>query len=151
MIKKFIKNLFIDPALKSDIKSLKDIALFQGLNDRALAKIALIVFKKTYSAGEEIYKPGHEANAVYIINAGEVKITNGESDRVLDSGDFFGEISLLENKRHDSSAKAVKNCEIYMIYRSKFNELTESDLKIGFKIMKNLSGIFATRLKCTEM
>ncbi len=151
MLKKLFGFLFIDDALKADVTFLKRVALFQGLSDRALSKIALIVFKKSYVAGEKVYEEKQEANVVYIIKDGQIKINNSNNEKTVEADDFFGEISLIENRKHDSSAVALKDSELYMIYRVKFDDMVDSDVKTGLKIMKNLSTIFATRLKCTEI
>ncbi|MDR1940998.1 MAG: cyclic nucleotide-binding domain-containing protein [Endomicrobium sp.] len=151
MIKKIFKYLFIDDALKADVTFLKRVSLFQGLSDKTLAKIALLLFKKTYVAGEEIYKEKQEANVLYIIKEGEVKINNSSNQKIVETDDFFGEISLIDNRKHDSSAVALQHCEIYLIYRVKFDDMVDSDVKAGLKIMKNLSSIFAARLKCSEI
>jgi CRP/FNR family transcriptional regulator len=151
MIKKILAYFFIDEALKADVTFLKRVALFQGLSDKTLSKIALLLFKKTYVAGEEIYKEKQEANVLYIIKEGEVKITNSSNQKVVETDDFFGEISLIDNRKHDSSAAALQNSEIYLIYRVKFDDMVDSDVKAGLKIMKNLSTIFAARLKCSEI
>lgn len=151
MIKKLIKFLFIDESLKADTTFLKRVALFQGLPDKSLAKIALIVFKKSYVAGEEIYETGQEANVVYIIKEGQVQLKSENNEKIVENDDFFGEIALINNRKHDSSAVALKNSEIYLIYRVKFDDMVSSDAKSGLKIMKNLATIFATRLKCSEI
>ncbi len=147
MIKKLLKFLIIDESLKADIAFLKRVALFQGLSDRNLAKIALIVFKKNYAAGEQVYREKQEANVVYLVKDGQIKINNADNEKLVENDEFFGEISLIENRRHDSSATALKNSELYLIYRVKFDDMVESDLKMGLRIMKNLSAIFAARLK----
>ena len=150
MLKKLFSFLFIDAELKADVAFLKRVVLFQGLSDRTLAKIALIVFKKTYVAGERIYKEKQDADVVYIIKEGQVKINSSAIGKIVEADDFFGEISLIEDRKHDSDAVALKNSELYLIYRVKFDDMIESDAKTGLKIMKNLSAIFAERLKCTE-
>jgi CRP/FNR family transcriptional regulator len=150
MIKKMFKFLFIDDVLKADIVFLKKIILFDGLTKRSLAKVALIVFKKTYLAGEKIYEIGHEADVVYIVKSGQIKLTGKKSSKVVESEDFFGEISLVENNKHDHSAVALKESELFLIYRAKFDDMIEFDNKVGFIIIKNLATIFAVRLKCSE-
>lgn len=149
-IKKLLNYIFIDDTLKSDIVFLKQIAIFSHLSDRSLAKIALIVFKKEYMAGEQIYKNHQEANVLYIVKQGEILIKNQRMEKTVEAGDFFGEISLLENKRHDSVASALKDSELYLIYRIKFDDMVDSNAKVGLRIMKNLSSILETRLKCAE-
>ncbi|MDR3113561.1 MAG: cyclic nucleotide-binding domain-containing protein, partial [Endomicrobium sp.] len=72
-------------------------------------------------------------------------------ERIVEQGGFFGEISLFKDRKHDSSAVAAQNCELYLVYRVKFDDMVEDDAKIGLKIMKNLSAIFSLRLKCVEI
>ncbi|MCL1971823.1 MAG: cyclic nucleotide-binding domain-containing protein [Endomicrobia bacterium] len=149
-IKKLLNYIFIDDAIKADIEFLKGVSIFSHLNDRALAKIALIIFKKNYMTGEQIYKPNQEANVLYIVKKGEVLVKNQRVDKTVGEGDFFGEISLLENRRHDSVASALKDSELYLIYRVKFDDMADSNAKVGLRIMKNISSILETRLKCSE-
>ncbi|MDR3256394.1 MAG: cyclic nucleotide-binding domain-containing protein [Endomicrobium sp.] len=145
MIKELLRNLFIDAVLKADIDFLRKIVLFKGLSERSLAKIALIVFKKTYLAGEKIYEPNQDANVVYIVKSGQVKLNSENINKIVDSGDFFGEISLIENHRHSCETIALKDSELYLIYRAKFEDIAESDNKAGLIIMKNLASIFTNR------
>ena len=147
-IKKIFSYIFIDDTLKADIEFLRKIVLFENLPDRALSKIALIVFKKSYMSGEQIYKERHEANVVYIVKQGEVSVKNQKTEKIVEPGDFFGELSLIENRRHDSSAVAVKDSELYLIYRVKFDDMVDSNAKVGLIIMKNLVSILETRLNC---
>ncbi|MDR2425853.1 MAG: cyclic nucleotide-binding domain-containing protein [Endomicrobium sp.] len=149
-IKRFLKYLFIDDTLQKDVDFLQSVALFANLSDRSLAKIALIVFKKNYATGEHVYKDHQEANVLYIVKNGEILIKNTSAGTVVGAGDFFGEISLIENRRHDSAAFALKDSELYLIYRVKFDDLVDSDAKVGLRIMKNLCSIFEVRLKCAR-
>ncbi|MDR0956287.1 MAG: cyclic nucleotide-binding domain-containing protein [Endomicrobium sp.] len=144
-IGKLINFLFLDDVLKDDIIFLKKIILFHGLPKRALAKIALIIFKKTYFPGEKIYKINQEANVFYIIRNGQIKLTENNLNKVIETENFFGEISLIENRNHTNEALALKESELYLIYRAKFENMVSSNIKIGFKVMKNLASLFATK------
>ncbi|GHT64577.1 hypothetical protein AGMMS50222_05730 [Endomicrobiia bacterium] len=150
MTRGLFKFLLIDDVLKKDIIFLKKITLFQGLSDRSLAKIALIVFKKTYLPGEKIYESRHEAKVVYIIKNGQIKPTGENLSRVVEPEDFFGEISLIGNHNHGCDAVALKESELYLVYRVKFEDIIESDSKAGLIIMRNLASLFVTRLNCSK-
>jgi CRP-like cAMP-binding protein len=143
MLKKILKFLFIDDVLKSDIDFLKNIILFQNLSERSLAKIALIIFKKTYFAGEKVYGADQEANVFYIVKNGQISLSNNKSASIIKTGEFFGEIALIEYCKHNNSAVALKDSELYLIYRAKFNDISESNNKLGLIIMKNLASLFA--------
>lgn len=151
MIKKLLKFLFTDDILKKDIAFLKKIVLFRNLSEKHLAKVALIVFKKTYFAGEKIYEVHQEANVVYIVKSGHVRLNAGSDGKFVETGDFFGEISLIGNCRHNCAAVALKDSELYLIYRAKFDDMFLSNGKVGLAIMKNLALIFAKRLEYSEI
>jgi CRP-like cAMP-binding protein len=146
MLKKLLYFLFVDDALKKDIIFLKKIPLFVGLSGKSLAKIALLVFKKTYIQDEKIYEENKEANVLYIIKNGQVRLTEKNLSKVLETGDFFGEISLIENCRHKHDSSALKYSELYLIYRAKIADLFESDNKIGLTVMRNLATILAKKI-----
>ncbi|MDR1196332.1 MAG: cyclic nucleotide-binding domain-containing protein [Endomicrobium sp.] len=149
-IKNILNYLFVDDVLKRDIDFLRQVSIFSHLSHRSLAKIALIVFKKNYAAGEQVYKNRQEANVLYIVKSGEILVKNSMTGKTVGEGDFFGEISLIENRRHDSTATALKDSELYLIYRVKFDDMVDSNAKVGLIIMKNLCLIFEARLKCAE-
>lgn len=146
MLKKILYFLFVDDALKKDIIFLKKIPLFVGISGKSLAKIALLVFKKTYIQDEKIYEKNKEANVLYIIKNGQVRLTEKNLSKVLETGDFFGEISLIENCTHKHDASALKDSELYLVYRAKIADLLESDNKIGLTVMKNLATILAKKI-----
>jgi CRP-like cAMP-binding protein len=148
MIKEVLRFLFIDDILKEDVAFLDKIALFHGLPYRALAKVALIVFKKTYITGEIICTASQEANVVYIIKSGRVKLTGINFSEVVERANFFGGISLIENRDHAISAVSLQESELYLIYRAKFDDITASDNKIGLIVMKNLISIITEKPLC---
>ena len=148
MLKKLLTALFIDKSLKDDIAFLKTVPLFKGLNDRSLSKIAIIIYKKTYQEGESVYEPSQEANLLYIVRSGEINIDCHGQKSSMEEGSFFGELSLIELKKHEGNAKAVKDSHLYLIYRVKFDDLIESNAHIGLKIIKNLAKILALRIQC---
>ncbi|MDR3071613.1 MAG: cyclic nucleotide-binding domain-containing protein [Endomicrobium sp.] len=146
MIKKILEFLLIDNVLKKDVAFLKKITLFEGLSDRSLAKVSLIVFKKIYLAGEKIYETGAHANIIYIIKSGKVKLISQNFNKIIEHGNFFGELSLIANCRYNCNAIALKESELYFIYRTKFEDMVESNNKIGFAVMKNLAFMLAKNI-----
>ncbi|MDR1522429.1 MAG: cyclic nucleotide-binding domain-containing protein [Endomicrobium sp.] len=146
MLKKLLYFLFVNDTLKKNIVFLKKNPLFTGLSKKSLAKIALLIFRKEYTQYEKIYEENKEANVLYILKAGQVRITEKNSSKVLEGGDFFGEISLIGNCTHKNNASALKKSELYLIYRAKIVDLFESDNKVGLIIMKNLANILAKKL-----
>jgi CRP-like cAMP-binding protein len=69
-------------------------------------KLAQVGFAKKYSAGEAFFYEGDQGNDMFIILTGKVKIhiSSDDSFHLLGPGDFFGEISLLEELPRSTSA-----------------------------------------------
>jgi CRP-like cAMP-binding protein len=151
MLKKFLRFLFIDDVLKEDVAFLKEIPLFKGLPNRLLAKVALVVLKRKYLAGEKIYENNNDANVVYLVKSGQVDVSCGDVNRIVEKKGFFGEISLIENSKYTDSATILKDGELYLIYHAKFEDIIEFDNKMGLIIMTNLASILATKAKCLRV
>ncbi|KAI4902235.1 hypothetical protein NFI96_010089, partial [Prochilodus magdalenae] len=56
--------------------------------------------------GDEIIKEGTEGDSMYIVAAGELKVSQAGLDlRMLTSGDVFGELAILYNCKRTASVK----------------------------------------------
>jgi CRP/FNR family cyclic AMP-dependent transcriptional regulator len=72
------------------------LALFADLPKDELEAIARTCNEVSFSEGEWIIRQGDVHSAVYVIVEGEVAVVIGDEDRrVLSTGSFFGEVSVL--------------------------------------------------------
>lgn len=153
-IKEYIKNLLIDREMKQKIDFFSKVSIFNGLSRFAVGKLVTAMYSRKYEA-DEIICPEHElGKALFIIMSGEVIITRQSGmlreDKIicrLKSGDFFGEMALLEEKPRSATAKAATDCELYIIYKANFDGMIEKDPKIGLMVIKNISVILSARLR----
>ncbi len=95
-----------------DAELLKDVPLFQLLDDTERADLAARLEVEEFTAGQSIFNYGDPGEAVYIVSQGEVEIffrnDTGETIvlEVAGRGDFFGEISFLDQAGRTASVKA---------------------------------------------
>lgn len=81
---------------------LRAIPVFERLDDAELELLANRFVTERYAAGETVFDENDEGDKLHIIVRGTVEvIRRGEDGRtmpiaVLQDGDFFGEIALLE-------------------------------------------------------
>jgi CRP-like cAMP-binding protein len=151
LLKKILNFIFIDKKLAQDTAFLKNIALFNGLSLRALRKIALIMFERNYTEGEKIFEPGREANVVYIIKEGLVRISNENMEMVVKDGEVFETKALFDGIKHDCIACAVKKTKLYLIHKIRFNDMIKRDTKAGAQVMKNIIEEILSKNKRIEM
>src|SRR5205807_3286047 len=83
-----------------------------------------------FGAGEVIFREGDLGTEMYIISEGKVEILNrmGEEDRVLavlEKGDFFGEMSVLEDLPRAATARALTDSRLLQINGSTFDQMLQ--------------------------
>src|SRR3954451_13545801 len=97
-----------------------------------------------YKAGEHIFREGDLGTEMYIINEGKVEILNQVGDEeqllaVLEKGDFFGEMSVLEDLPRAASARAGTGIRLLQINASTFAFLLQGNPEIAVRMMRKLS------------
>ncbi len=98
-----------------------------------------------YQAGEIIFSQGDPGADMFIIHAGQVEIVQqaagGEPEHLarLEKGDFFGEMSLLEELPRLASARALTPVKLIRIDSGAFDKLLRKDPEIAIRIMRKLS------------
>src|SRR6185503_14249044 len=88
--------------------------LFEGIEPNLLEKIAPDVRVVQLDAGDVIYREGDTGDLLYLVGKGSVKISKsgrgGQQETIgfIQSGNFFGEMALLNGEPHSAMATAVE-------------------------------------------
>lgn len=131
------------------ITSLKTIQLFSSLSDKELQEIGKKLIIKDYDRNETILYEEDTNQFMYIILSGKVKVikTTGEGKEVIlamhQSGDFFGEVSLINGKTTPASVVAMEDSQVAIISKKEFYSILFSQ----HKVLKNLLEILSLRLR----
>lgn len=97
-----------------DPDTLKDVALFELLDQDELAVLAAQVERKEFAPPQRIYKMGDPGDKAYVMVAGKVRLTTIDEDQqevVLsepEAGELFGLASMLEETPHQTTASVVE-------------------------------------------
>ncbi|MDR2708890.1 MAG: cyclic nucleotide-binding domain-containing protein [Elusimicrobiota bacterium] len=138
MIKQLLRTIFMDRQFKDDIEFFKGVYLFNGLSERHLAQIVTQINKKKYKTGEIIFSKGDQAQVIYIVKHGVVKLQMENNERVINSSDFFGDMALVSGHKRTFDAAVVRDSEIYLLYVVRLRNLMKANGKICFQIMSNI-------------
>lgn len=95
-------------------------------------------------AGETIFQEGSHGEEMYIIESGEVELVKrfGPDERhlsVLGVGDFFGEISVLEEIPRTATARARTDCRLLPIDPSTFDHLLRRHPEVTVRMLRKLT------------
>ena len=101
--------------------------------------------------GEYVFRENELGTEMYIIHEGKVEILSGTGSSetllgVLEKGDFFGEMSILEDLPRAASARAVTDVKLLQINGSTFDQLLRNNPEIAVRMMRKL----ARRLRETD-
>ncbi len=96
------------------------------------------------SAGRTIFSEGDLGTEMYIVQEGEVEIVRGAGAAehrlaLLERGDFFGEMSLLEDLPRSATARAVTDSRLVEISGATFSQMLRDNPEIAVRIMRKLS------------
>lgn len=136
--------------------ALANVPIFSKLNWREIKIIEQNIHIRNYAPKEPVFNQGDPGSGMYIIVHGSVgiflDIPNQESQKLaeLTEGDFFGEIALLDESPRSAAAMAIENATVIGFYRPDLMNLLKIKPALGAKILLELSGVLATRLRATD-
>jgi len=100
---------------------LKDIPLFQLLDDSEREVLASKLELVRFAAAKPVFQIGDPGDAIYIIASGEAEVffKNDTGERMVlerpGKGDFFGELSFLDGEPRSAKVWAVADSELYRL------------------------------------
>ena len=91
-----------------------------------------------------VFREGDPGAEMYIIQEGRIEILKrlkGEERRVavLEEGDFFGEMAILEDMPRSASARAASDCVLLRIDESTFDQMARHNPEIPVRMLRKLS------------
>jgi len=119
---------------------LRQISFFQSLSESDQLSLIDNVKIEFFPENHVIFKEGDEADGMYIIRSGEVRIYRSrENDTehtiaVLKENDFFGEMALISHEQRSASVRTLTETEVFIIQEKDLRELLEKKPEISQKI-----------------
>lgn len=135
---------------------LTEIELLQELEaDGVLADFKACVEKRSYQSGETIFRKGEPGDELYLIRRGVVHILlpleGGRNFNLATfaRGNFFGDMSFLEQTVRSADAVAAAPTDLFSISRSNFDRLAQGHPEFRADIFVRLAHALAVRLRYT--
>lgn len=95
-------------------------------------------------AGDIIFKQGDRSRIMYIIQKGKVRIYRNfegaeKTLSILDPGDFFGEMAMLNNSPRSASAQALTDVKLLAFERPAFEKLVAENFGVALRVIRTLA------------
>jgi CRP/FNR family transcriptional regulator, cyclic AMP receptor protein len=149
-----IWSYFFRPPMEkmANIQLMKELPVFESLTNGELVQIERVLHERHYSPGEVVFNEGEPGAGLYIVKKGEISIRKtivGGNDiqlAVIHERSFFGELALLDEMPRSASACALTQSILYGFSKPDLEHLLERNLRLGIKIIVNLSKLVSRRL-----
>jgi len=129
-------------AIRADtkIEMLKRSPLFEGLSRKQLALVARLSDDLDVPAGTVLCSEGARGREFFVIIEGEAAVSReGTQVATVSSGDFFGEIALIEHVRRTATVTATTPLRFFVVSDQAFQSVLDADPGIERKLLQALA------------
>jgi len=123
---------------------LRRVPLFSGLTEPQLEQLAAGSARRSYPKGRTIVSEGEPSQSMYILLAGRAKVQRSDSEgkevilAVLGSGEFFGEMSLIDDAPRSASVITLEPCEFMAVSKEAFKAMLAQSPEVSMNVMRGL-------------
>jgi GNAT superfamily N-acetyltransferase len=129
------------------------MAVFQGLEEGELSKIASLCHVRSYAAGETVLWAGETGEVFYMVMEGEMDVYARDGSTLVghvQAGDFLGEISLVSRQPYSATAVTARPTKLIALKHRDFNNLINRYPRIGMKVMRNIAVSVGQKLRLLD-
>ncbi|MFI5337343.1 MAG: cyclic nucleotide-binding domain-containing protein [Opitutales bacterium] len=135
---------------------LHHLPVLTGLDEPAVTFLAGLAREEHYRSGEEIVREGESGNRIFFISAGRVQIVKAhgtaQATRLAEmaSGNFFGEMSLVESFPRSASVVAAEDTTVFSLKGGDFYQLYRHRPEQYGIVVLNIARDLARRLRALD-
>ncbi len=116
--------------------------LFRGLSDEALDRVVSLAVQRNFRNGEVVFSQGDPGDALHAVVTGRIRISAGTAEgkeiflNVMEAGETFGEIALLDGGARTATATAIAPSELVSIRRDPLFSLLEREPRLALELLR---------------
>jgi CRP-like cAMP-binding protein len=135
------------------VEGLKKQFLFEGLDKAQLKYLAGVIEEISLKKNSILFKEGDNTKGFYLIRSGVIEISKITVDgwkqnlALLKTGNFFGELSLMEKRSHEATAVALEKTELLLLKKETFETIEKEEAKLALQIMKKIALAMSKNLR----
>ncbi len=131
--------------MSQETEILRNVPLFAGLDEGALAVLAARLRRRKMPPGTPIVYKGDPAGPLYLIASGRVKVhqaTAGGDEviiEVMGPGNFFGELSLLDGQPRSADVSTLQATELLLLEGEALRQTVQEQPAVAWTLLRILS------------
>ncbi len=137
----------------ASVDDLKRQVLFEDIDRADLEKLSKVVMEISLKKGDCLFRESDETKGIYLVKKGKVEISKLTQDgwkqtlTMLAQGNFFGELSIMEKRRHEANAIGVENSELFLLSKEDFEKMEKENPILALMIMKKIATVMSKNLR----
>jgi CRP/FNR family cyclic AMP-dependent transcriptional regulator len=118
--------------------------LFRGLPVATIQRVAALSIRRSYVQGAIVFSQADPGDALYGVVTGKIRISASSPEgremflNIMEPGDTFGEIALLDGHSRTATASATAPSELIIIMRDHFLGLLQREPKLVSHLLQLL-------------
>jgi CRP/FNR family cyclic AMP-dependent transcriptional regulator len=123
---------------------IRNVPLFSLLRDTQLVLLTQVLLRKPYPKNSTVVAAGDPADALYIVISGRLKVIMRDKEgkevilAILNQGDFFGEMGLIDQAPRSATVVAIDSCELLTMTRADFTKCLQKNFDLTMNVILGL-------------
>ena len=127
-------------AVSAPVEALQNVQLFSTLEEEDMEELARQLHERRFPEGAEVTTEGSTGAGFFVIAAGNAEVlVGGEHRATLGSGDYFGEIALIDDGVRSASIVAATDLLCYGLTPWEFRPFVEEHPKVAWALLEALA------------
>jgi len=134
---------------------LKHIMVLQSLDTEALNRLGAVLEEDRYSDGEVIFAEGEPGETMYFIADGCIRIEKEthaagvvhKTLAMLEAGDYFGEMALLNQRPRAATAVAAGNAHVLRLSKAAFDQIHQTSSGAALSLLFGMIRTASDRIR----
>jgi len=141
---------------EEELLELKDFRLFRELNEAELASLAGCIEELSLRQGEKAFRSGEQGDELFLVRRGILRVLlplgGGKYHHLatICQGGVIGELAFLDRGIRSADVEARVDTDLYVLSRSRFNELARANAAMGVQVFARLALTIAESLRQSD-
>jgi CRP/FNR family cyclic AMP-dependent transcriptional regulator len=114
------------------------LPLFANVSKRHLRRVAALAEVREFEPGDTIVQKGDAPDGFYLILGGRARVVARAQARPMKTGDYFGEMALLDGEPRSATVVAVGDLQTMRLPRRPFMRLLQQEPSIAIAMLAEL-------------
>jgi CRP/FNR family cyclic AMP-dependent transcriptional regulator len=123
---------------------LKAVPLFASFPEDQLRMLTTVVTRRSLPRSTTVMASGDPTDSLYIVLSGRLKVMMSDAEgkevilSILTTGEFFGEMGLIDDAPRSASVVSIEACELLSIAKRDFKKCLAENFEMAQAVMRGL-------------